>query len=383
VSEKKREIDRDFCFNKRRAVLGEYNKILIGLDATGEGLFNDLVTGVPYSDSGRKRIGKPPTLLVAAPGVGKTDSVATIASAIEGRFSFVPFNPDLKASDLIGADIFDPSSGQFYFAEGPICSSHIVLADEINRGHPKTQACLLQVMEERVAIASRMDTVLKKIVSKITRLVPISDDPQEQRLISWIIATSNPFEQEGTYPIPEAQLDRFTTCRGIDFPGREHEKRIRLNSVYNPHDENAGPRVQKVTSLAEVDEMTKFILRYVRSLLEDPNDLANELLQRYTENSRPRERGKEEKRMFAPAKLRKFVDEYVRAGLSPRSNLHFEAAARTLAFFRQGGYISVDDIRDVARIVMAHRILLKPLARGRNIKQRDVVEEILRLTPLP
>ncbi len=381
---KKEEITKEFVFDKRDKIMAEYRKILIGIDETGEELIRDILTGVPYSENGRKRIGKPPTLLMAEPGAGKTDSAVTIASSIDGKFSFVPFNPEMKVSDLIGADIYDPSSGSFYFADGPVCSSHIILADEISRGHPKTQASLLQVMEERVAIASRMDTILKRIVSKVKRLVPITEDPEEHRMISWIIGTGNPFEQEGTYPIPEAQLDRFTTCRAIKRPKREDEKKVRLTSVYNPHDENTSPRVQKVTNLEEIYDMTNFIIRYVRPINKLPDDRADELVQRLMENSRPRDRqDKEDRRICAPAELKKFVDNYVKAGLSVRANFHFEAAARTLAFFRDQDHISVDDIKDMARLVMPHRIMLKPLARGRNIKQHDVVEEILRLTPMP
>lgn len=379
----KEEITKEFCFDRKDKMMREYKKILIGIDETGEELIRDVLGGVPYSENGRKRIGKPPTLLMAEPGAGKTDSAVTIARSIDGKFSFVPFNPEMKVSDLLGADIYDPSSGSFYFADGPVCSSHVVLADEISRGHPKTQACLLQVMEERVAIASRMDTVLKRIVSKVTRLVPISENPQEKRLISWIIGTGNPFEQEGTYPIPEAQLDRFTTCRAIKRPKREDEKRIRLTNVYNPYNEDESPRVQKVTNLEEVYDMTHFIIRYVRPINKLPDDRADELMQRFMENSRPKDKHEEERRLYTLPGLKEFVDNFVKAGLSARANFHFEAVARTLAFFRGQNYISVDDIKDVARIVMSHRIMLKPLARGRNIKQRDVVEEILRLTPVP
>lgn len=376
---KKEEITLDFCFDRINSILREYKKIIIGLDGTGEWLVQFLLGGVPYSENGRKKIGKPPLLLMAAPGAGKTDSVVTIASSIDAKFSFVPFNPEMKVSDLLGADIYDPSSGEFYYADGPVCSSHIVLADEISRGHPKTQACLLQVMEERVAIASRMDTTLRKIISKITRLVPITENSGEERRISWIVGTGNPYEQEGTYPIPEAQLDRFTGCLGIDPPKREDEKRVRLTTVYNPYDENASPRVQKVTNLIEIWDMTNFIIRYVRPI-NDTN--ADEAMQRFTENSRPREKGKDERRLYAPEELKKFIDNYVKAGLSTRALLHFEAAARMLAFFRKRDFITVDDVKDVARIVMTHRIMLKPLAKGRGIKQRDVVEEILRLTDL-
>ena len=316
-------VDRDFCFDRYRKLQKEYQTMLIGIDETGNKLIRDVLTGVPYSENGRKRIGKPPTLLMAAPGFGKTDSAVTIASAIDGRFSFIPFHPEMKVSDLLGADIYDPASGSFYFAEGPVCTSHIVLADEISRGHPKTQACLLQVMEERVAIGSRMDSVLKRIVSKITRLVSITDDPEDVRQIQWIIATGNPFEQEGTYPIPEAQLDRFTTCYGIDAPGREDEKKIRLTSVYDPFDEKRSPRVKKVTNLPEIYDITSFIIRYVRPINQLPDDSANELLQRYVENSRPKSKREEERRVSAPVELRDFVDNYVKAGLSPRANFHF------------------------------------------------------------
>lgn len=379
----KEVITKEFVFDRKDKMMREYKKILIGIDETGEDLIRDILGGVPYSENGRKRIGKPPTLLMAEPGAGKTDSAVTIASSIDGRFSFVPFNPEMKVSDLLGADIYDPSSGSFYFADGPVCSSHVVLADEISRGHPKTQASLLQVMEERVAIASRMDTVLKKIVSKVKRLVPITDDPEEKRLISWIIGTGNPFEQEGTYPIPEAQLDRFTTCRAIKRPKREDEKRIRLTNVYNPYNEDESPRVQKVTNLEEIYDMTHFIIRYVRPINQLLDDRADELMQRLMENSRPKDKREEERRLYTLPGLKEFVDNYVKAGLSARANFHFEAAARTLAFFRGRNYISVDDIKDVARVVMPHRIMLKPLARGRNIKQHDVVDEILRLTPMP
>lgn len=380
----KETVDKDFCFDRRDKMMVEYNKILIGLEETGEKLIRDIFTGIPYSENGRKRIGKPPTLLMAEPGAGKTDSAVTMASAIDGKFSFIPFNPEMKVSDLIGTDIYDPSSGAFFHAEGPVCSSHIVLADEISRGHPKTQACLLQVMEERQAITSRMDTVFKKIVNFSKRLVPISDQPEEKRLISWIIGTGNPFEQEGTYPIPEAQLDRFTTCHGIKRPKREDEKRIRLTNVYNPFDEDASPQVRKVTNLAEVYEITGFIIRYVRPINLLPDDPADELLQRIFENSKPKDKDEEEERRpSAPPKLKKFIDQYVKAGLSSRANFHFEAVVRTAAFFRGRNYISIDDIRDMARLVMTHRIILKPLAKGRGLKQRDVVEEILRLTPNP
>jgi MoxR-like ATPase len=259
----------------------------------------------------------------------------------------------------------------------------VILADEINRGHPKTQACLLQVMEERVAIASRMDSTLKRIVSMVTRLVPISKEDNEKRLLSWIVGTGNPVEQEGTYPIPEAQLDRFTRSYGIARSKREDQKRIRLSNVYNIQDESASPQVQKVTNLVEVYDMTNFIIRYVRPINQLPDDPADELLQRLFENSSPKVKNEEERRLYAPTELKKFIDNYVKAGLSNRSNFHFEAAARTRAFFRGRNYISVDDIKDEARFVMSHRIMLKPLAKGRGIKQRDVVEEILRLTPLP
>lgn len=380
---KKIEVDQDFCFDRIGKLQREYRIILIGIDETGDRLIRDVLTGVPYSEDGRKKIGKPPTLLMAAPGFGKTDSAVTIASAIDGKFSFIPFHPEMKVSDLLGADIYDPSSGSFYFAEGPIQSSHIVLADEISRGNPKLQACLLQVMEERVAIVSRMDPILKKIISQVKRLVPITDDSEEKRTISWVVGTGNPFEQEGTYPIPEAQLDRFTTCYGIEPPNREDEKKIRLTSVYNPYDEKSGPCVQKVTDLEEIYDMTGFIIRYVRPINQLSGDFANESMQRFVENSRPKVKEKEERRPHAPAELKKFVDNYVKAGLSMRANFHFEAAARTLAFFRRRNFISVDDVKDVARLVMPHRIMLKPLAKGRGIKQHDVVEEILRLTPLP
>lgn len=376
----KEQITQEHVLDKMNAQRKEVNKFIVGEDEFVRNMQRSFYSGVPYSEGDRKNVGPGHALLMAAPGMGKTDGARVLANTIDAKFSFLGFHPEMKTSDILGSEIYDQATGQFFFAEGPI-HAHIVLADEINRGHPKGQATTLQVMEERVAITSRFDSGLRKIISKITKLFPISDVPGENRLISWIIATGNPFEQEGTYPIPEAQLDRFTTSFDIDFPEREDEKRIRLETFFNVENEEKGPKVEKVISLQEAWKFIRFIIKYVKPIEQTPD--SNEYLQRLIENSRPCRKGKKERRQFAGSELMRFVDNYVKAGLSVRANFHFQAVARTIAFMRGCDYISIDDIQDAALLVMAHRILLKPLARGRNIKQQDVIEEILRLTKLP
>jgi len=371
------ELTQEFALSKMRAIENEAKKFLIGIDDSIQNLVLGLFTGVPYSEGDRKNIGQGHTLLMAAPGAGKTDLGRTIGSAIDSKFSFLGFNPEMKMSDFHGSEIYDQISGKFFFAEGPVYS-HIVLADEVNRGHPKVQASLLQTMEERISITSRLDSILKKVVNNIVRLYPIKEG--SNKLIFWLVATGNQFEQEGTYPIPEAQLDRFTLCFAINPPKRKDEIRVRLNNVFDPNDESRGPRVNKVVTLEEVWDISRFILRHVKPV---SGTSADEAMMRFIENSRPRRKSRSDDREFASPELKKFVDNYVKAGLSTRANFHFEAAARTMAFRRGENFISIDDVKDVARMVMPHRILLKPLARGRNISQQDVVEEILRLTDLP
>jgi len=366
----------EFALEKMKKIPQEQRKLLIGIDDFLDKLALAPFIGVPYSEGNRKNIGQGHTLLMAAPGAGKTDGARSLANTIDAQFSFIGFNPEMKTSDLMGGEIYNQLSGEFFFAEGPMYG-HIILADEINRGHPKSQASLLQAMEERVGISSRMNLKLKKVVNTIIPLFPV--EPNSHKLISLIIGTANQFEQEGTYPIPEAQLDRFTLFLDVPPPKRADEKRVRLSNVYDLNDETKGPQIQKVITLNETWDISRFIIRYVRPI---NGTQADEAMMRFVENSRPKRKGEKELREFAHPKLIKFIDDYVKAGLSTRANFHFEATARTLAFRRGRNYISVDDVKEVARMVMPHRILLKPLAKGRGYSQRDVVEEILKLTDL-
>lgn len=312
-----------------------------------------------------------PVIITARHGVGKTDLARNMAFSIGGKFSFISGQPEMSASKIIGHDVY--VRGEFFFAEGDI-NTHVLLFDELTRTPPKILATFFQSMEERQAIVETFDMNSMKVINKRTPLTPISDNPNDSRLFFWPIATGNPFEQEGTYEAPEALWDRFSIHFGINYPDREKEKLIDSRNAIQ-----ANRRIIKsVISLEQAYEIGRFIAENVHIGSD-----VEEYIQRLTENSRPTEKNKKDKRQFAPRKLKQDIDMYVKVGTSPRYKYHFTATVRTLAAFYERLYVTIDDVREAYYLVATHRILLNHIARGRNITQREIAGLILEKTPTP
>ncbi len=365
------------------SIRAEVEKFIFGART----LINNMLLGffslVPYDDGRKKRLGQAHALVMSPPGYGKTGSARILANTISGKYTFIAGHPEMKIAEILGFDMYHQSTGTFFFVRGPIFAN-IVVTDEINRIHPKAQAFNMQAMEERMVVVNSINIEQKRIDNIVHRLTPISDKPEDQdTLVYWNIATGNPFEQEGTYTIPEAQLDRFSIFFSINLPDREEEKRIRLENVYG--DDKSRPEVKTVMDLSRALQIAHMTTKVRMS------ESKSEYMMRLIENSRPRGLYEDKdtgeivysKREFSDPELRQYIDDYVKAGLSPRSNFHFQAVAKTHAFMNGRDYVSADDIKYVARLIMIHRTLLKREARARNIKQYQVVEKILNGTEIP
>lgn len=363
-------------------IVAEIEQFIFGSRRTIENFLLGFFSLVPYDDGRKKRLGQAHALVMSPPGYGKTGTARILANTIGGKYAFIAGHPEMKIQEMLGFDMYHQPSGTFFFVKGPIFSN-IVITDEINRIHPKAQAFNLQAMEERIVVVNSINVQDRRIDNVTYRLTPISEAVSDERLVYWNIATGNPFEQEGTYSIPEAQLDRFSIFFGINLPDRREEKRIRLENVYG--DDTNRPEVKTVMDLSRVLEIAEMITRVRMS------ESINEYIMRLIENSRPQgiyeDRDTKElivcERASATLKLMEYVDANGKAGLSPRSNFHFQAIVKTHAFMNGRDYVTFDDVKYVARLVMTHRILLKREARARNIKQHDIVSMVLANTEIP
>jgi MoxR-like ATPase len=277
-------------------------------------------------------------LLVGVPGLAKTLLVSTVADALDLEFSRIQFTPDLMPTDITGTEVIeeDRTSGRrvFRFQRGPIFAN-VVLADEINRTPPKTQAALLQAMQERAVTAAGHTHSLGP---------PF-----------FVLATQNPIEQEGTYPLPEAQLDRFMFELQIGYPSRKEEEDIAMRTT--GLDE---PEVHSVVSAEEMVELQHLVRRVPAS----PSLVSFAV--RVARSTRP---GDED----APGVARR----YVSWGAGPRASQFLVLGAKTRAALRGDALPSYDDVRAVAPAVLAHRLVLNFEAEADGRSTRDVIAEIL------
>ncbi|HUZ93154.1 MAG TPA: MoxR family ATPase [Candidatus Paceibacterota bacterium] len=364
---------------KIKLVAAQPRKWLFGIDRAIDELVEAMFTLIPYTAHGRKELGQAHVLLRDVPGVGKTDLIRSLSFAVGATSSLVSGHPELMPRDIMGGEIYIGHTGKFFLRKGPIFS-HMFLFDEINRAHAKTQAPTLQAMEERIAILEETDVDMKGYRKVEFPLLPVGDAPDERRLFFWFLATANPVEQEGTYELPEAQLDRFTYSLRIGYPARDCEMRIRAGNVVGGSD-GVRPTIENVISLPEALDVSELIFKEIESSGGQAKR-ANEYIQRLVENSRPESAA----RASAKKSLRDCVDLNVRmkGGLSPRANFHFEAAARTNAFLHGNGrFVTVDDVKSVAVRIMNHRIQLTGSAKGRGITGEDVAREIIEGTVAP
>jgi MoxR-like ATPase len=278
-------------------------------------------------------------LLVGVPGLAKTLLISTLAGIVELKFNRVQFTPDLMPSDITGTDVLEEEAGSkrrsFRFLKGPIFTN-ILLADEINRTPPKTQAALLQAMQEYKVTAGGTTHALD--------------------LPFFVLATQNPIEQEGTYPLPEAQLDRFMFNISIDYPALEQEMEIvaATTSAYQPV-------LQKVITGQKILEMQELVRKVPAS--SHVIGYAVKLLRA----SRPRE----------PEAL-PFVKDWVEWGAGPRASQHLILAAKAKAIM-DGRYVaSVEDVKAVIRPILKHRIITNFKAQAESITSLEVIDHLLK-----
>src|SRR5437660_4993621 len=281
-------------------------------------------------------------LLVGVPGLAKTLMVSSIAQILDVQFKRIQFTPDLMPSDITGTTILDESTGkrEFRFVKGPIFAS-IVLADEINRTPPKTQAALLQAMQER-----------QVTVGQETYNLP---DP------FFVIATQNPIEQEGTYPLPEAQLDRFMFHIKVDYPAVEEERRILLTTS-----KDEPPELTKVLSAKAIVNMQKL----VRSV--PVGDYVIDYALRLIRATRPKD-------PTAPEFVQKMVD----WGAGPRGGQFLIQGGKAMAAMDGRFSVALDDVKKVAIPVLRHRISTNFQAQAEGKTSEDIIQQLLAVVGEP
>ena len=271
-------------------------------------------------------------LLEDVPGVGKTMMAKSLARAVGCTFNRIQFTPDMLPSDITGVSIFNPKTREFEFRPGPIMAQ-IVLADEINRATPKTQSALLEAMEEG---QMTVDGVTYRLSNPFL-----------------IMATQNPIEYEGTFPLPEAQLDRFLIRIQMGYPQPEDELKILASQQYQHPIQN----LQQVVTLKE--------MLTVQQLIKDVY-VAKEV-QQYIIN--------------LITASRRHGDVYL--GSSPRGSLALFRTSQGRAAMSGRDFVIPDDVKALAEVTLAHRIIVGPAARMKNITSRTIVQDILQSTPVP
>jgi MoxR-like ATPase len=279
-------------------------------------------------------------LIEGVPGLAKTLSVQTLAQTIGASFVRISFTPDLLPADVTGTQIYNPQDGEFYTRKGPLFAN-IVLADEVNRAPAKVQSALLEAMQERqVTIGGATFPLPSPFL---------------------VLATENPIESEGTYPLPEAQLDRFMIKAVIHYPTRQEERQI-LERF-----ENGGtPSVRQVVSLDE--------LMAAREAVRQVH--LNEQLRDYIVHLILASRDPKSYRLDALASLIAF-------GASPRATIYLAQASKAHAFLDGRGYVTPDDVKAIAKDVLRHRLIITYEAEAENLTSDEVVDRILQGVAVP
>lgn len=277
-------------------------------------------------------------LVEGPPGLAKTRAVKALADCIEGDFHRIQFTPDLLPADLTGTDIFRPEKGDFTFQAGPIFN-HLILADEINRAPAKVQAAMLEAMAEGQVTAGRHTYPLPKLFL--------------------VMATQNPIEQEGTYPLPEAQLDRFLLHLDVDYPDAENELAIlRINRGEAKGEAQAEKPL--VTQQAVFDARQAVLNIHMAEALE-------RYIVRLVVATRQ------------PAQYDAQLAEWISMGVSPRATIALDRCARALAWLEGRDYVTPADIQTMAYPVLRHRILLSYRAQAEGISANQVIDKLISL----
>ena len=278
-------------------------------------------------------------LVEGLPGLAKTLAVKSLAQSIQADFKRIQFTPDLLPSDLIGTLVFNPKEGDFSVKRGPIFCN-ILLADEINRAPAKVQSALLEAMQERQVTIGEHSY------------------PLEEPFL--VFATQNPIEQEGTYPLPEAQIDRFMMKVRITYPSKDEEKII-LDRMTGTNHYEVKPVLNR-RDILELRELTEGIF-------------VDDALKNYVVHLANATR--------SPKEYHLDIGRYIQYGASPRASIFWIMAAKAHAFLQQRSFIIPDDIKVVAPDILRHRIIRSYEADAENVATEDLIQQILAKVPIP
>jgi MoxR-like ATPase len=308
-------------------LFNEIGKVIIGQKA----IIERLVVGL---------LGNGHILLEGVPGLAKTLAIKTLASAMKAKFQRIQFTPDLLPADLVGTMIYNQKEGNFFIRKGPLFSNFI-LADEINRAPAKVQSALLEAMQERQ--------------------VTIGESTFKLEEPFLVLATQNPIEQEGTYPLPEAQVDRFMLKVKITYPERDEELKIMrqnvsdfmpaVNPVINSED------ILKARSLVHEVYVDEKIERYILDIVIATRS--------------PKQFG-----------LNRLAD-YISFGASPRASINLALGAKAMAFIKRRGYVIPEDVRAICADVLRHRLAITYEAEAEEITSENIIQEILNKIEVP
>jgi MoxR-like ATPase len=307
-------------------VLGEVHKVIVGQ----KNLLDRLLIGL---------LGDGHLLLEGVPGLAKTLSVKTLADCIQARFQRIQFTPDLLPADLVGTMIYNQKDGQFVPRKGPLFTN-IVLADEINRAPAKVQSALLESMQERQ--------------------VTIGDTTYPLPTPFLVLATQNPIEQEGTYPLPEAQVDRFMLKIKVDYPNKAEEREIldRMSTL-QPHD---------VRRLIKPEDILH--ARQVVGQVYVDNRIKDYIVEIVFATRRPED-------------YKLDIKGLIQFGASPRATIFLTVAAKAHAFVRGRGYVTPEDVKSIAFDVLRHRIILSYEAEAEDVTAEQIIQRVLDTIEVP
>ncbi|MEE9605429.1 MAG: MoxR family ATPase [Candidatus Scalindua sp.] len=274
-------------------------------------------------------------LLEGVPGLAKTLSVMTLAKAVQAKYQRIQFTPDLLPADLIGTLIYNPRDGKFTTKKGPIFAN-IVLADEINRAPAKVQSALLESMQEKQ--------------------VTISDKTFKLEEPFLVLATQNPIEQEGTYPLPEAQVDRFMLKLNIDYPSKTEEREILERMALT--NTNTSTNINAIISTEDIKRLRSVVDQiYIDDKIKD-----------YIVDL-----------VFASREPQKYnldLDEFIEYGASPRATIYLTIASKAYAFLKGRGYVTPQDVKSIGMDVLRHRIIITYEAEAEEMTSEKVIQNI-------
>ena len=325
IRELNQQIEREGIF--LHDLLAEINKVMVGQETLVERVLIAMLADGHI-------------LLEGVPGLAKTLLIKTLAQAIQAEFSRIQFTPDLLPADLVGTQIYNPRSGEFTIHQGPLFAN-LILADEINRAPAKVQSALLEAMQERQ--------------------ITIGNTTYHMEKLFMVLATQNPIEQEGTYPLPEAQVDRFMLKVIVGYP-RPNEELMIINRMtgltlpaVNPViDPQQILRAREMVKQVYVDDKIKsYVLNLVLTTRNPGNNGLSDL--------RP----------------------FIAFGASPRAGINLVLVARAHAFIKGRGFVTPEDIKQVAPDVLRHRVITTYEAEAENVTSADIVQRILDYTEVP